>query len=144
MTRRLLLGGLTLSAAYVGLWAVISPLSFYETFPGWHRVWVAVDGPYNEHLVRDVGALYLALGAFGAGALLWRDTRAQTLAGVAWTVFSLPHLTYHLGHLEHFNTFDKVANVVVLGATLAAAIVVAIPPPRHAEAATLLEVEVGS
>ena len=44
----------------VGLWATASPESFYDDFPGMGRVWVAVDGPYNEHLVRDVGGLNLA------------------------------------------------------------------------------------
>ena len=38
-----------------------SPQSFYDDFPGLGRAWVSVDGPYNEHLVRDVGALNLAL-----------------------------------------------------------------------------------
>jgi hypothetical protein len=31
------------------------------------RVWVAIDGPYNEHLVRDVGAAALGLGLPGLG-----------------------------------------------------------------------------
>ena len=32
-------------------------------------MWVAVDGPFNEHLVRDVGALNLALAFVAAMAL---------------------------------------------------------------------------
>ena len=38
-----------------GLWATLSPRSFYDEFPGGGRAWVAADGPYNEHLVRDFG-----------------------------------------------------------------------------------------
>ena len=37
------------------------PAAFYDDFPGLGRMWVAPDGPYNQHLVRDVGELNLAL-----------------------------------------------------------------------------------
>ena len=40
---------------------------FYDDFPGLGRSWVAADGPYNEHLVRDVGALNLALARHHRG-----------------------------------------------------------------------------
>lgn len=49
----------------VGVWATLFPRSFYDSFPGFHRIWVGVDGPYNEHLARDVGSLYLALTVTG-------------------------------------------------------------------------------
>ena len=45
----------------VGLQALFTPRSFYDDFP-LGRGWVAMDGPYNQHLVRDVGSLNLALG----------------------------------------------------------------------------------
>lgn len=32
------------------------PRSFYDDFPGGGIAWVSVDGPYNEHLIRDIGA----------------------------------------------------------------------------------------
>lgn len=85
-------GLLTASAAYVGGWASAAPQSFYDTFPGLHRVWISVDGPFNEHLVRDVGAFYLGFAAAGLLAAWWRDDRAFALLGAAWTVFSLLHL----------------------------------------------------
>ncbi len=54
-----------LATAVVGLdvggWALVAPGSFYASFPGLGMIWVAVHGPYDEHLVRDVGALYLGL-----------------------------------------------------------------------------------
>ena len=52
---------LALQSALIGVWALMAPRSFYDDFPGAGRAWVAVDGPYNEHLVRDVGALNLAI-----------------------------------------------------------------------------------
>ena len=51
---------LALSAAFVGFWALLAPSSFYRSFPGLRLTWVAEAGAYDEHLVRDIGALYLA------------------------------------------------------------------------------------
>ena len=53
--RRVGLGLLAVSAAIVGFWAEFAPKSFYDDFPGGGHHWVRVDGPYNQHLVRDVG-----------------------------------------------------------------------------------------
>ena len=41
-----------------------------DTFPGGGRHWLPMLGAYNEHLARDVGALYLALAVLSAGAAL--------------------------------------------------------------------------
>jgi hypothetical protein len=109
---------LTASALYVGPWAGLAPRSFYDAFPGLHRVWVAVDGPYNEHLVRDVGGLYLALAVAGIVALLCRPGATTVMLGGAWTAFAVLHLAYHLHHLDGFAPVDVVGNVVALGGTL--------------------------
>src|SRR4051794_22378518 len=61
LTTRVLLIVMGAGNAVVGLWASLAPRSFYDDFPGAGRQWVAVDGPYNEHLVRDVAVLELAL-----------------------------------------------------------------------------------
>ena len=44
-----------------GFWAAFAPRSFYADFPGAGRHWISPDGPYNQHLIRDVGELNLAL-----------------------------------------------------------------------------------
>lgn len=111
-------GTLTASALYVGPWAAFGPRSFYDAFPGLHRVWVGVDGPFNEHLVRDVGGLYLALAVAGLVALVRQEPLATVMLGGAWTVFGIVHLTYHLHHLGSFDAIDVVGNVVALGGTL--------------------------
>jgi hypothetical protein len=62
--RGLLRGGLLLLAAtplFGGIWALILPRSFYVDFPLPGSDWVSTLGPYNEHLIRDYGALNLAL-----------------------------------------------------------------------------------
>jgi hypothetical protein len=43
-------------------WALLLPRLFYDDFPLPSRDWISTLGPYNEHLVRDYGALNLALG----------------------------------------------------------------------------------
>ena len=44
-----------------GLQAAFAPRSFFDDFP-LGRGWIAHSGDaYNEHLVRDVGALFLAM-----------------------------------------------------------------------------------
>ena len=58
---RVLLIVLGAVALELGVWATFAPRSFYDDFPGLGRAWVAADGPYNEHLVRDFGGLNLAL-----------------------------------------------------------------------------------
>jgi hypothetical protein len=58
----------------LGSWALLAPRSFYDDFPGLGRSWIAVDGPFNEHLIRDVGALNLALLVLVVAAA-WRPTR---------------------------------------------------------------------
>src|SRR4051812_5915601 len=90
--------------ALVGLWAALAPSSFFDDFPGGGRHWVAADGPFNEHLVRDVGSLQLALVAVAVAALV-RPGRylLQVLAG-AELIYALPHFLYHLAHLDLFDT----------------------------------------
>ena len=61
---------LALSALQLGLWARRRAESFYDDFPGFGRQWVSVDGPYNEHLVRDFGSSHLALAVVLLAAFL--------------------------------------------------------------------------
>ena len=58
---RVALGYLAVVTAQIGFWALLAPRSFYDSFPGLGRAWISIDGPYNDHLIRDVGALNLAL-----------------------------------------------------------------------------------
>ena len=51
---------LAVSAFALGVQAEFTPRAFYDDFP-FGRGWVAMDGRYNEHLIRDFGALNLAL-----------------------------------------------------------------------------------
>mgnify|MGYP006203677057 CR=1 FL=1 len=52
------------SALLVGLTATVFPRTFYEDFP-FVAHWVVLLPPYNEHLVTDVGGLYLEGSSVG-------------------------------------------------------------------------------
>jgi hypothetical protein len=111
----------------VGLWAGLAPRAFYDDFPGLGRVWVAVDGPYNEHLVRDVGWWNLALAAATVWAAVSLARGAIVAVLVAWLVTSVPHLGYHVAHLDGLATSDRigeVASLVLIPAVAAALLAV--------------------
>jgi hypothetical protein len=81
-------------------------------------MWVSVDGPFNEHLIRDVGSLYLAIGAVAIYAIFAKGIAASRAAGIAWVVFGVPHLAYHAFHFEGMAAVDVVGNIVGLGGSL--------------------------
>jgi hypothetical protein len=121
---RVALGGLAVFAAVLGVWAGLLPRAFYDTFPGFGRQWVALDGPFNEHLVRDVGFLSLALLVVTVAAAVWPTTPIVQATAIAWLVFSVPHLAYHVGHLHEMEAVDAVGNALSLGGAVVLALVV--------------------
>ena len=143
--RRVLLWILNALGAFVGVWALVAPQSFYDAFPGiGFGAWVGVDGPFNEHLIRDVGALYLALVAAGIVAALMRRADASIAVGVAWLVFSVPHLGYHLLHLGDLAPVDAIVEPISLAVPLALSIPLVIPPRDRAIRATMGPTEEGA
>jgi hypothetical protein len=83
---------------------------------------VSVDGPFNEHLVRDVGGLNLALALLTIAAGISLGRGMVRTAGGAWLVFGLPHLAYHAAHLSPLPPADRLANVVLLGGVVVVAL----------------------
>lgn len=111
LVTRIALGYLTLVSLQIGVWAVLAPRSFYDDFPGLGRSWVSADGPYNEHLVRDVGALNLAFAVLTIAAGV-RPTRSLvTVASVAALAWGVPHLLYHVANADLLGTADAVASI---------------------------------
>jgi hypothetical protein len=109
----------------VGAWALAAPRSFYDAFPGGGHAWVGVDGPYNEHLVRDVGALNLAVVAVLVLAAWWGGTELVRAACVAALIWSVPHFAYHVTHLDALaGTTDRVGEAGSLGLAVVAPVVV--------------------
>ena len=107
---RVVLAVLAFTALQVGLWAAALPRSCYDDFPA-GRAWVAADGPYNEHLVRDVGNLNLALLAVTVFALVRLGPLIARAAAAAWLAYGVPHLAYHLRHTDLYDSADLIANM---------------------------------
>lgn len=114
-------------ACFVGGWAWFAPASFFDSFPGVLGQWVATDGPYNEHLVRDVGGMYLALGAASVAGLVWRAPAVTRVLGLAWTVFGALHLGYHATHLDHLTPDAAIGTAVSLTLSLGLGVLLLIP-----------------
>jgi hypothetical protein len=108
--------------ALVGFWAAFAPRSFYTDFPGAGRHWISPDGPYNQHLVRDVGELSLALLVVTVAALITLSLPLVRAALVATLVNGVLHVVYHVGHVDMFSSSDQIA---IIG-SLALAPVVAV------------------
>lgn len=114
-----------------GLWAGLAPASFFADYPGFGWEWVSPDGPYNEHLLRDVGWTWVGLGAVTVAALAAAKRSWARVAGVAWLLFALPHFLYHVVHLDVYDTtVDQVA-VAVSTAALVVVAAVAVAAPRR-------------
>lgn len=127
LVRRILLAVTAALGLYVGVWAAAFPRGFYDSFPGLGLMWVSVDGPYNEHLIRDVGGLYLAVAAATVYAIFSRSLAPTRAVGIAWTVFGIPHLAYHLHHLEGLSTIDVVGNLISLGGSVLLGLALLLP-----------------
>jgi len=151
---RVLLGFMALVSLSLAIWPLLSPHSWYTSFPGLGRHWITVNGPYNEHFVRDFGALNLALGIVTAWAAVQFRRELARAASVALIAFGTPHLLYHLFHLDVYTSVgDQIANVVSLGAAVLVPIIVLVlvrtPRPRagaapvHATAAATVGVAPG-
>ena len=92
---------LSLPALVVGAWALFLPRSFHEDFPSAGRGWVSALGPYNGHLLADVGVMYLALGVLLALAAVSSGRELVRASLVAWLVFAVPHFVFHAATIQH-------------------------------------------
>lgn len=108
--------GLALLAAtqwVTGLWMQFLPESFYSDFPT-----VDLTPPFSEHLMRDFGGASLGLAVVITAAAVWLDARLTVIALVAYLVYSVPHLVFHLTHLHAATTADSAFIAVSLGGSV--------------------------
>ncbi|MGI9612386.1 MAG: hypothetical protein ACR2QO_05730 [Acidimicrobiales bacterium] len=123
---RIVLGYLALVSIQIGAWALFAPRSFYDGFPGLGLAWVSVDGPYNEHLIRDVGALNLALVVLFIAAAASLSRPLILTAAAAAMVWGVPHLVYHLVNTDGLSSSDLALSLggLVLFAGLPIALII--------------------
>lgn len=102
----LLIGLIALFMLLAAVQAAFWPQSFADDFP-FGRGWLAATGgTYDEHLVRDVGALLLALIVATTWTVVKRLPSGPIAA--AWLVQGVLHFAYHIGHLDGLDTVDQV------------------------------------
>ena len=130
-TKQALAGLLALTGFDAGLWAAFWPRQFYRSFPGFGRHWVAVLGPYNEHLVRDVGGLCLAMSIVSVWARARPRGELLPAVGLGWLGFTIPHLVYHLAHLDMYDGIDQAGNVITLAGVVVLAALLLVPVSEH-------------
>jgi nucleoside-diphosphate-sugar epimerase len=119
-TVRLGLWVMALFSLLAGIQQQFVPRSFYDDFPGFGMRWVAVDGPYNEHLLRDLGGANLALGVVILFAIAQPTAGLVRAVAAAMLVGQVPHFIYHAAHLDVLpTTFDRVMQTASLALTLA-------------------------
>jgi hypothetical protein len=118
---RAALGFLFLATVVIGLTAAVVPRTFYDDFP-FVAHWVELLPPYNEHLVTDVGGLYLGFATLFAWAAWTLDRTLVRAVSVAWLLSAAIHLLFHAGHLSGFSTADAIAELFTLALLL-------VPPP---------------
>jgi hypothetical protein len=83
----------------VGIVATLTPRVFYDYLP-----WVSLASPYSEHLMRDLGAMNLALAVVTFVAAITMEQLMVRTALTAYLVFAVPHLLFHVTHHQHYTT----------------------------------------
>jgi hypothetical protein len=102
-----------------GLWALIAPRDWYDTFPGGGREWLPAFGPYNEHFATDAGVGILAAGVLALAAAVVLERRVVQVAMIGYLAWSVPHAVWHLTAIdEALGTTDDVINITTLAVTV--------------------------
>lgn len=130
---RFVLIQLGLIQGVLGFYALFFPRSFYEDFPLGLN-WVEVLPAYNEHLVRDVGGLFLATAVILLAASVRLERRWVVTSLVAFLAFSLPHTVWHMFNLGPYSTGDAIGNAVTLGATVLLPVLILVLVARESRA----------
>jgi hypothetical protein len=95
---RIALALLAVNELIVGGWNQFAPESFYDNFPT-----VELTPPFSEHYARDFGGATLGIAVLLVIAFVRPRGKFVLPAGIAYTVFSVPHFVFHAAHLEHAN-----------------------------------------
>jgi len=108
----------------LGVWALFAPHSFYANLGIGSGHWVAALGAYDEHLVRDIGSLFIGLGVLMVIAAIRLQRSLTYIAVAVWLTFAVPHTIWHMFNLGPYSATDAVANVISLGWTVVGGLVI--------------------
>ena len=122
--------------AAIGVWALVAPRDWYDTFPGGGREWLPAFGPYNEHFAADAGSGLLAAGLLVIVAALVLERRVVQVALVGWLAFAVPHTGYHLTAFDTLDGVDNALNFIVLSLTIVVPVILLATAGRLGRPAT--------
>src|SRR3954454_7764428 len=97
---RVLLVQMALIQGYGAVFALFWPHGFFADFPVPGAHWVSALAPYNEHLVRDYGAAFLALSVLALLAAYYAERRLVVVTAIVWEISALPHTIFHFAHSD--------------------------------------------
>lgn len=109
-------GLIVLAAANLvpGFWAYLLPRSFYNDVPT-----VSADPPFNQHLMSDVGAFFLAQGVVLVAAAIVMEHRLIRAALASFLTFAVLHLVFHATHLTGISRAGATGLVIALALQVA-------------------------
>jgi hypothetical protein len=107
------LGFLAASQLFVGAWALFLPTRFFALDV------VGMGMAYNEHLMRDYGAMTLAGAIVLSAATIHMGQWLIRTALVMYLVWAVPHFLVHLTMLDHLAPATATLLVVALGLAIA-------------------------
>lgn len=111
---RVIAGLLALVELIIGAWNQFWPEHFSENVPT-----VELTPPFSEHYARDFGGATLGIAVVLVAAAIAPRGVLVTVAGLAYTVFAVPHFVFHASHLEHATTAEAAFLIIANGATAA-------------------------
>ena len=112
---RIVVFGLAVFFIGLGIWALLSPMSFYEQ--------LATYPPYNKHLFHDVGAFQVGIGSTLLFALFRRDALQVALLGT-----SVGAVLHAISHVVDRDLGGKSSDPILLSAL---ALVVVLATAAH-------------
>jgi hypothetical protein len=105
-------------SALIGVHALFFPEYFYKKFL-FGRGWVQMLPPYNEHITRDLGALYLGF-AVVLGYAVWKVSKDLVNGAIlGYVAATVPHMIFHIVHADDAPLLiDKILQVGLLAVTV--------------------------
>lgn len=125
------LWAMALVAILAGVQQQFAPRAFYDAFPGFGLQWVSVAGPYNEHLLRDLGGANLGFAVVILYAIFRPSASLVRAVAGAILLAQIPHFAYRAAHLDRLPTvLDRALQTASLALVLIVPLVVFIAAGR--------------
>ena len=113
----------------IGAFGYLFPHHFYNDIPT-----VAMDPPFSQHFVSDVGAFYISQGVVLVLAAIVVELWLVRAALAGYATFAILHLVFHASHLAGMPPHDAIVLVIALVLDVViplALLILAGRPARH-------------